>query len=679
MEAVPVAPEHDTRLSKKSPDYRRLRALGYNGKRAWEKSLPSAALHTPQEWRWALLQGLMDTDGWVEPERCAYYCTTSPHLRDDVAALARSLGCFVTIADKHPTYTYKGEKLQGRPSWTLRIKSATPEELFWLPRKRAIAATLEHQSLAKEITAVEDLHECQTLRCISVSHPSGLYVTEGFTATHNSSLLIMLLLQEHQRSVLYRADAEQMAAMLYEIEQFVGTVAGRSVTHKRWHLPGNRYLEWAGLQQVGAEAKRQGQPFDFIGVDECTEIQRWKIEFVRTWNRTTTPGQRVRTILTCNPPGGNQNKQVDGRWVIDMFKPWIMRGYDNPAKSGDMRWFVRTPNDPDVEVKDDQPVEVDVDGEIKMMAPESRTFIQSKVQDNRFLAGTGYEQQLQALAPHLRAIYYEGDFSASIEDQHFQVIPSNWVDLAMGRWSKARVAEQRMSAMGVDVARGGSAQTVLSPRHGWHWNEFIKIPGRECINGPQVRDRVMLEVRDDADIIVDANGNGASAYDHLNSVGGLTVVPSVGTATKSREFLKLSKIEDVWEFTNTRTLLHWLLRKVLDPANGLMPALPLDTRLRRQLIAPTFEVRGNKLAVETKELVEEKLGTSLDEADAVMLSLATCWREEGFVRLLPTKRRRLEQMRAQPANAEEKAKRPFYSRAIRRRLGGRMADPLLMM
>ena len=510
-------------------------------------------------------------------------------------------------------------------------------------------------------------------------HPAQVTLFGGAAGGGKSSLLIMLLLQEHQRSVLYRADAEQMSAMLYEIEQFAGSVAGRSVTHKRWLLPGNRYLEWAGLQQVGAEAKRQGQPFDFIGVDECTEIQRWKIEFVRTWNRTTTPGQRVRTVLTCNPPGGNQNKAVDGRWVIDMFKSWLMRGYDNPAKTGEMRWFVRTPNDPDVEVKDEQPVEVDVDGEIKMMAPESRTFIQSKVQDNRFLAGTGYEQQLQALAPHLRAIYYEGDFAASIEDQHFQVIPSNWVDLAMSRWTKARVAERPMTAMGVDVARGGTAQTVIARRHGWRWADLLKVPGRECINGPQVRDRVMLEMRDDADIIVDANGNGASAYDHLKAVGGLTVIPSVGTATKSREFLKLSRIEDVWEFLNTRCLLHWLLRKVLDPANELEPALPPDTRLRRQLVAPTFEVRGSRLVVENKELVEEKLGTSLDEADAVMMSLATCWREDGFARLLPTKRRRLEQMRQMPGTAEEKAKRPFYSRSIRRRAGGRMADPVLMM
>ena len=84
---------------------------------------------TPVEWRRELLRGLMDTDGWVESRRCAYYTTTSPQLRDDVAKLARSLGCFVTITDKHPTYRHDGEKRQGRPAYSLRIKSPEPETL----------------------------------------------------------------------------------------------------------------------------------------------------------------------------------------------------------------------------------------------------------------------------------------------------------------------------------------------------------------------------------------------------------------------------------------------------------------------------------------------------------------------------------------------------------------------
>ena len=510
-------------------------------------------------------------------------------------------------------------------------------------------------------------------------HPAQITGFGGAAGGGKTHLLIMLAMQAHRRSVIYRADAEQIAAILYEFEQIIGSVAGRSIQNKRWHLPGGRYLEWAGLQALGAEAKRQGQPFDFIGFDEVTEIARHKVEFVRTWNRTTTRGQRVRTMMAFNPPGGKKNPAVDGRWIIDFFKCWIMQGYENPAQSGETRFFIKTPDDPDVEVADGEAVELEIDGQIKIVMPESRTFIQSRVQDNRYLAGTGYEQQLMALQPHLRAIYYDGDFSASIEDKEWQVIPSGWVDQAMGRWSKAKVRERPMSAMGVDVARGGSAQTLLAPRHGWHWDSFIKVPGRECIDGPAVRDRVMIERRDDCTVIVDANGNGSSAYDHLKSVERMPVIPSIGSTNTSREFLRLARVEDTFTFNNLRSLYLWLLRKVLDPANGLEATLPPDPRLRRQLIAPTFELRNGRLHVEPKELVEEQLGTTVDEMDGVMLSLGTAWEEEGFIRLLPTKRRRLENMRRMTPKAEENGKRAVYGRYVRRSFGGRGADPNLMM
>ncbi|MCY3986388.1 MAG: hypothetical protein OXF23_05025 [Candidatus Dadabacteria bacterium] len=66
------------RFPKGSKTYHSLNQLGLIGKRAWEKYLPSSAVHAVIEWRWALLQGLMDTDGWCEPKKGSYFSTTSP-------------------------------------------------------------------------------------------------------------------------------------------------------------------------------------------------------------------------------------------------------------------------------------------------------------------------------------------------------------------------------------------------------------------------------------------------------------------------------------------------------------------------------------------------------------------------------------------------------------------------
>ena len=174
------------RLSTRSLDHARLRDLDLLGKRAWEKALPKSACHAPVTWRWELLRGLMDTDGWVEEKRCAYYTSTSPQLRDGVANLARSLGCFVTLTEKHPTYTLHGEKHAGRPAWTLRIKSATPDELFWISRKREIAVDLHHQSLAKEIVSIEEWGVSEGA-CLEVNHPNSLYLADDYTVTHNTT------------------------------------------------------------------------------------------------------------------------------------------------------------------------------------------------------------------------------------------------------------------------------------------------------------------------------------------------------------------------------------------------------------------------------------------------------------------------------------------------------------
>ena len=261
----------------------RLLWMGMLGKRSWEKELPASACFAPIEWRWELLQGLMDTDGWCEPKRCAYYCTTSPKLRDGVAALARSLGCFVTIADKAPTYTYKGQTLDGRPAWVLRIKSATPEKLFRLDRKRKIAAELQHQSLAKEITGIEYVGK-RPGACIQVDHPMGLYLTNDYTVTHNSGLIALLTLLDHEKCVCFRYDGKQMKALVDDLIVFHGTRQGLNRGHSIFTFqdrPGH-FFEWGGLGKPGSEKDWKGRPHDLICFDEVTELRLASVLYVQT-------------------------------------------------------------------------------------------------------------------------------------------------------------------------------------------------------------------------------------------------------------------------------------------------------------------------------------------------------------------------------------------------------------
>ena len=73
-------------------------------------------------------------------------------------------------------------------------------------------------------------------------------------------------------------------------------------------------------------------------------------------------------------------------------------------------------------------------------------------------------------------------------------------------------------------------------------------------------------------------------------------------------------------FANRRTELWWKFREALDPVQGDGIALPPDPRLAAQLAAPTWKLRGNAILIESKDDIRKRLGTSTDDADAVILA-----------------------------------------------------------
>jgi replicative DNA helicase len=92
------------------------------GKRAEDKSIPRIYLLGSVVERWELLRGLMDTDGWADADGDCYSCSVSDALIRDVRELARSLGAVVTTREKQPFYMKNGERVEGQPAYTLRIK-----------------------------------------------------------------------------------------------------------------------------------------------------------------------------------------------------------------------------------------------------------------------------------------------------------------------------------------------------------------------------------------------------------------------------------------------------------------------------------------------------------------------------------------------------------------------------
>ena len=68
-------------------------------------------------------------------------------------------------------------------------------------------------------------------------------------------------------------------------------------------------------------------------------------------------------------------------------------------------------------------------------------------------------------------------------------------------------------------------------------------------------------------------------------------------------------------------------RDALNPVSGDAIALPPDRRLAAQLAAPTWTLRGSAILIESKDDIRKRLGTSTDDADAVILA----WHQRGDV------------------------------------------------
>jgi len=158
----------------------RLRDMGmFDG-----KFVPRAYLEAGVEQRTALLQGLMDTDGYVDDVagRCEF-TSTKEGLANAVVELAASLGF-------RPVKTEGRATLNGRdcgPKY--RVKFTPDRPVFRLARK--LARQKPHDGRFHRFRAIQVVRQVAPVpvRCIQVASPRGVFlVSRSFIPTHNSSL-----------------------------------------------------------------------------------------------------------------------------------------------------------------------------------------------------------------------------------------------------------------------------------------------------------------------------------------------------------------------------------------------------------------------------------------------------------------------------------------------------------
>lgn len=183
--------------------------------------------------RWALVQGMFDTDGSISSDdrRRVTYASSGQQLVLDLQEVLYSLGVASTI---------EARDRKGSTEYTLRVKAAPADRVkfFRLPRKHALAyeAMFITRSRFKTfetvgIRNVVDLGESVEMTCIEIDDPEHLYQAgKGHIVTHNTEMvkaMAALVFGDERRMI--RLDMSEYA-LDTSIERF-----REELTHAVWN------------------------------------------------------------------------------------------------------------------------------------------------------------------------------------------------------------------------------------------------------------------------------------------------------------------------------------------------------------------------------------------------------------------------------------------------------------
>jgi len=475
---------------------------------------------------------------------------------------------------------------------------------------------------AKEQIVRETLAATKDLKFIPSPGPqTAAYFSEadvllfgGSPGGGKSALEVGLALNEHHRSLIVRRAFTDLEGIMDTAKKIVGSEDGFvGGSRPKYRKPDGGVIHFAGLASDGGIGGHQGVDHDLICIDEAAQVPEKQVRLLMGWLRTDRPGQRCRVVLGSNPP-----LDSTGDWMIDYFGPWLNPTHPNPAKPGELRYFLPTDDGKDRECQKGDSAMI---GGVRVYA-QSRTFIPSKFTDNPFYDPTEYAKTLAALPPEVREILVTGNFMLARRDQEFQVIPTAWIKAAQERWTEKPPHNIPMCSMGVDASGGGDDPMIIAPRYDGWYAPLIKTEGKDIPVsriGRHCAGIVISHRLHNAKVVVDMGGGyGGPLYEQLAENIGLENVSTYKGAEASTRRTKDNKLG----FFNKRSQAYWQFREALDPAQpgGSPIALPPDPELVADLTAPTFEVVARGIKVEPKDKVCERLGRSTDKGDAVVMA-----------------------------------------------------------
>ena len=560
----------------------KLELLGLWGLKSEDKFIPSVYLYNSIKNRIMLLQGLMDTDGYVDKRGHCIFYSVSEKLAKSVQWIVRSLGGKATITCKAGKYKKNGKIINCKTCYVVYIGLKNKRDIVRLPSKKERAGKKYNNGLGelqRRLLKIEYYGE-EEAKCIKIDNPNGLYITDNFIVTHNSFLLCLWVAGWVRYLIkLLQIDSPKYPVALgfigrkravdfndTTLETFKRTIPPDiyeiKTQDKEIIIDHTAKIAYGGLDDQENINKFNSAEFAFIAIDQAEETIRDDIAILQATLRMKYNGIKppYKELYTANPA-----------------ECWLKEDFINKTRPGSI-------------------------------------FIPALPDDNPYLP-INYKETLRnafVYDPALLKAYLDGDWDAfaSLENVLFK---AKWIEQA--RLKKTEDEEDAIRIVAADVAtKHGDCQTVVMYRLGHTFKEIRaekQIPSTTTAN---IIKRYYEQKEADT-IVIDSDGFGEGVSDILTAqrIGVIEFHGGYG-----------AKALQAGRYRNLRSQFYHIAAKKFE--NGLYCLNELPQNVYETLKSQLCSIRVRppdamgRMQIETKEDMMARGIKSPDFADALVYS-----------------------------------------------------------